>query len=68
MTTKSKRSNFTKEMLREAARSAHRRMQVTTLPWVVFVPRAAKCGDQAALDDRVAWLRASARARRRGLH
>ena len=68
MSSKSKRTTFTKAMLREAARAAQRRTDDTALPLTMRLPSPGKRRDQAAVDDRVAWARASARARRRGLH
>jgi hypothetical protein len=68
MSSKSKRINPTKEMLREVARTVQRRAQQHPLPFVVRLPGPGNRRDQAAFDDRVAWARASARARRRGLH
>ena len=68
MSSKSKRTTFTKTMLRDAARAAHRRTHEFALPPMTRLPGPAKRHDPAALDDRIAWSRASARARRRGLH
>jgi hypothetical protein len=69
MSSKIKRTMFTKSMLRDAARAAHRRTHEFALPPLMAqLPGPGKRRDQAALDDRIAWSRASARARRRGLH
>jgi hypothetical protein len=68
MSSKTKRTTITKAMLREAARAAHRRAHEQALQLVMRLPSPGKRRDQAVLDDRVAWARASARARRRGLH
>jgi hypothetical protein len=68
MSSKSKRSTPTKETLRDVARTMQRRAAEPSLSFVVRLPTPGNRRDQGAFDDRVAWSRASARARRRGLH
>ena len=68
MPSKTKRSIPTKEMLRDAARDMQRRTSPSTLSFMVRATDSGTRRDRAACDDGVAWARASARARRRGLH
>lgn len=68
MSSKSKRSTPTKDLLRDVARTMQRRAADPSLSFVVGAPSSGDRRDPGAFDDRVAWSRASARARRRGLH
>ena len=68
MPSKTKRPIPTKEMLRDAVRDTQRRTSPSTFSFVVRAPASGRRRDRAACDDMLAWARASASARRRGLH